>query len=143
MTTAVRPFRIEIPDEQLADLRDRLRRTRWPDAETVDDWSQGVPLAYLQELCHHWSERDDWRRTESRINAIPQFGTENDGVQILFLHVRSPHPGALPLIVTHGWPGSIVEFLKVIGPLTDPSAHGGHRYDAFHLVIPSLPGHSF
>ena len=143
MTTAVRPFRIEIPDEQLADLRDRLRRTRWPDAETVDDWSQGVPLAYLQELCHHWSERYDWRRTESRINAIPQFVTEIDGVEIHFLHVRSPHPGALPLIVTHGWPGSTVEFLKVIGPLTDPVAHRGDAADAFDVVCPSLPGYGF
>jgi pimeloyl-ACP methyl ester carboxylesterase len=143
MSTTVRPFTIEIPDEQLADLRDRLGRTRWPDAETVDDWSQGMPLVYLQELCRHWSERYDWRRTERRINAIPQFVTEIDGVEIHFLHARSPHPGALPLIVTHGWPGSIVEFLKVIGPLTDPVAHGGDAADAFDVVCPSLPGYGF
>ena len=143
MSTAVRPFTIDIPDEQLADLRDRLGRTRWPDAETVDDWSQGMPLAYLQELCRHWSERYDWRRTERRINAIPQFVTEIDGVEIHFLHARSPHPGALPLIVTHGWPGSIVEFLKVIGPLTDPVARGGDAADAFDVVCPSLPGYGF
>ena len=143
MSTAVRPFRIEIPDEQLADLGDRLARTRWPDAETVDDWSQGVPLAYLQELCHHWSQQYDWRRTEERINAIPQYLTEIDGVEIHFLHVRSPHPGALPLVVTHGWPGSVVEFLKIIGPLTDPVADGGDAADAFDVVCPSLPGYGF
>jgi epoxide hydrolase len=143
MSTAVRPFRIDIPDGQLVDLQDRLRRTRWPDAETVDDWSQGVPLSYLQDLCQHWTRRYDWRRAESRINAIPQFATDIDGVEIHFLHARSPHPGALPLIVTHGWPGSIVEFLKVIGPLTDPVAHGGDAADAFDVVCPSLPGYGF
>ena len=113
------PFKIEIPDAELRDLRDRLRRTRWPEAETVDDWSQGVPLAYLRELCAYWADVYDWRATEKRLNALPQFRTEIDGLGIHFLHVRSANPDALPLILTHGWPGSIVEFLKVIGPLTD------------------------
>ena len=143
MPEEVTPFRIEVPDADLRDLRERLGRTRWPEAETVADWSQGVPLAYLRELCGYWAEAYDWRATEARLNALPQFRTELDGLGIHFLHVRSPHPGALPLVITHGWPGSVVEFLKVIGPLTDPTAHGGDAADAFHLVIPSLPGFGF
>jgi pimeloyl-ACP methyl ester carboxylesterase len=139
----VTPFRIEVPEAELRDLRDRLRRTRWPERETVDDWSQGVPLDYLQELCAYWADGYDWRATESRINALPQFRTSIDGVGIHFLHVRSPHPDALPLVLTHGWPGSIVEFLKVLGPLSDPPAHAGDPADAFHIVCPSLPGYAF
>ncbi|HZD70011.1 MAG TPA: alpha/beta fold hydrolase [Actinomycetes bacterium] len=139
----VTPFRIEVPEEALRDLRERLRRTRWPEAETVPDWSQGVPLAYLRELCGHWAERYDWRATEGRLNALPQFRTRIEGLGIHFLHVRSPHPGALPLVLTHGWPGSIVEFLKVIGPLADPTVDGGEAADAFDVVCPSLPGYGF
>jgi pimeloyl-ACP methyl ester carboxylesterase len=139
----VTPFRIEVPQDALGDLRGRLGRTRWPEAETVDDWSQGVPLSYLRELCRHWAEDYDWRATERRLNLLPQFRTEVDGLGIHFLHVRSPHPDAFPVVLTHGWPGSVVEFLKVIGPLTDPTAHGGDAADAFHLVIPSLPGYGF
>jgi epoxide hydrolase len=133
MSDAVTPFRIEIPDSELSDLRDRLRRTRWPDRETVDDWSQGVPLAYVQELCRYWAEEYDWRATEARLNALPQFRTDIDGLGIHFVHVRSARPDALPLVLTHGWPGSIVEFTKVIRPLSD----------AFHVVCPSLPGYAF
>jgi epoxide hydrolase len=143
MSSAVRPFRIETSEAELSTLRERLRTARWPEAETVDDWSQGIPLGYLQDLCHYWAETYDWRLTESRINAIPQFTSELDGLTIHYLHARSPHPGALPLIMTHGWPGSIVEFLKVIGPLTDPVAHGGDAADAFDVVCPSLPGYGF
>jgi pimeloyl-ACP methyl ester carboxylesterase len=139
----VTPYRIEIPDSDLADLRERLLRTRWPEAETVDDWSQGVPLAYLRELCDHWAGQYDWRATEARLNALPQSRIEIDGLGIHVLHARSPRPDALPLVLTHGWPGSIVEFLKVIGPLTDPAAHGGDPADAFHVVCPSLPGYGF
>jgi pimeloyl-ACP methyl ester carboxylesterase len=133
------PFRIDVPDSALADLRERLRNTRWPEREPVEDWSQGVPLAYLQDLCVYWAERYDWRATEARLNALPQFRTEIDGLNIHFLHIRSPHAGALPLLITHGWPGSIVEFLEVIGPLSDPIDPA----DAFHLVIPSLAGYGF
>jgi pimeloyl-ACP methyl ester carboxylesterase len=140
---AVTPFRIDIPQEVLDDLRGRLAGTRWPEAETVDDWSQGVPLAYLRELCDYWADGYDWRATERRLNLLPQFRAELDGLGIHFLHIRSPHPDAFPVIVTHGWPGSVVEFLKVIGPLTDPTAHGGEAADAFHLVVPSLPGYGF
>jgi pimeloyl-ACP methyl ester carboxylesterase len=139
----VTPFRIGIPETELADLRQRLQRVRWPEPEPVTDWSQGVPLAYLQELCRYWADGYDWRATEARLNALPQFLTGIDGLDIHFLHVRSPHPGALPLILTHGWPGSIIEFLKVIGPLSDPTAHGGDAADAFHVVCPSLPGYGF
>jgi len=139
----VTPFRIEIPEDQLRDLRERLERTRWPERETVDDWSQGVPLAYLRELCAYWADGYDWRATEARLNALPQFRTEIDGLGIHVVHVRSPHRDALPLVITHGWPGSIVEFLKVIGPLADPTAHGGDAADAFHVVCPSLPGYGF
>jgi pimeloyl-ACP methyl ester carboxylesterase len=137
------PDRIDVPEADLADLRDRLRRTRWPEPETAADWAQGVPLAYLQDLCRYWADGYDWRATERRLNALPQFRTEVDGVGIHVLHVRSAHPGAFPIVLTHGWPGSIVEFLKVIGPLTDPPAHGGDAADAFHLVCPSLPGYGF
>jgi len=143
VSSAVTPFRIAVDEAALADLRERLRRTRWPEAETVDDWSQGVPLGYLQELCRHWAGAYDWRATEARLNAFPQYRTVIDGLGIHFLHVRSPHPDALPLVITHGWPGSVVEFQKVIGPLTDPAAHGGEPADAFHVVCPSLPGYGF
>jgi epoxide hydrolase len=139
----VEPFHIDVPDAELDDLSGRLNAARWPERETVDDWSQGVPLQYMKELCAYWAAGYDWRATEARLNALPQFRTEIDGLGIHFLHVRSPHPDALPLVTTHGWPGSIVEFLKVIGPLTDPSAHGGDAADAFHVVCPSLPGYGF
>jgi len=137
------PFRIDVPDQDLADLRDRLRRTRWPEPETAGDWSQGVPLGYMEELCGYWAEGYNWRACEARLNALPQFRTGIDGLAIHFLHVRSPVARALPLIITHGWPGSIVEFLKVIGPLTDPARYGGDPADAFHVVCPSLPGYGF
>jgi epoxide hydrolase len=143
MSDEIAPFRIEIPDAELDDLRRRLRDARWPERETVEDWSQGVPLAYLRELCGYWADGYDWRATEARLNALPQFRTDLDGLAIHFLHVRSPHDDALPLVITHGWPGSIVEFLKVLGPLTDPTAHGGEPGDAFHVVCPSLPGYGF
>jgi pimeloyl-ACP methyl ester carboxylesterase len=143
VSSEITPFRIDVPDEALADLRDRLRRTRWPEPETVDDWSQGIPLAYVQELCRYWTDEYDWRRSEARLNAFPQFRTTIDGLGIHFVHVRSPEESALPLIITHGWPGSIVEFHKVIGPLADPAAHGGDPADAFHVVCPSLPGYGF
>jgi epoxide hydrolase len=143
MSGAVVPYRIEVPESELRDLRERLRRTRWPERETVDDWSQGVPLVYLRDLCGYWADGYDWRSTEARLNALPQFHTEIDGLGIHFLHVRSPHDDALPLVITHGWPGSVVEFLKVIGPLTDPTAHAADAADAFHVVCPSLPGYGF
>lgn len=143
MGAGVIPFRVDVPEADLADLRQRIARTRWPEPETAEGWSQGVPLSYLQELSAYWADGYDWREVESRLNALPQFVTEIDGLPIHFLHVRSPHPDALPLIVTHGWPGSVVEFLKVIGPLTDPVAHGGNAADAFHLICPSLPGFGF
>ena len=143
MSGQLTQFHVEIPEAELRDLRERLERTRWPDEETVEDWSQGVPRAYLRDLCGYWAESYDWRATETRLNALPQFRTPIDGLGIHFLHVRSQHTDALPLIITHGWPGSIIEFLKVIGPLTDPTAHGGDAADAFHLVCPSLPGYGF
>ncbi|MGO9911766.1 MAG: epoxide hydrolase family protein [Acidimicrobiales bacterium] len=143
MSDVVEPFRIKTSDAQLQDLRDRLRCTRWPEAETVEDWSQGIPLSYTRELCEYWSKTYDWRRTESRLNALPQFRTELDGLGVHFIHVRSPHPNALPLVITHGWPGSVIEFMKVIGPLTDPVAHGGDAADAFDVVCPSLPGFGY
>ncbi|TVT16310.1 epoxide hydrolase [Amycolatopsis acidiphila] len=133
------PFRIDVPEAELRELRDRLRRTRWPEAETVDDWSQGVPLGYVQDLCRYWAEEYDWRATQARLNALPQYRTEIDGLGISFFHVRSPHPGALPLVLTNGWPGSIIEYLDVIEPLTDPPDPA----DAFHLVLPTLPGYGF
>jgi pimeloyl-ACP methyl ester carboxylesterase len=139
----VTEFRIEAPQAELDDLRARLEHARWPERETVDDWSQGVPLAYLRDLCRYWADGYDWRALERRLNALPQFRTVIDGLGIHFLHVRSPHAAALPLVITHGWPGSIVEFLEVIGPLTDPPAHGGDAADAFDVVCPSLPGYGF
>jgi len=141
--TAVRPFRVEIPQAEVDELRRRIAATRWPEKETVDDGSQGTPLAKLQELVRYWGTDYDCRRFEARLNALPQFVTSLDGLDIHFIHVRSPYPDALPLIMTHGWPGSIVELLKTIGPLTDPTAHGGRAEDAFHLVLPSMPGFGF
>jgi pimeloyl-ACP methyl ester carboxylesterase len=143
MEQALVPFTVAIGDADLGDLVDRLRRTRWPEAEPVDDWSQGVPLAYLQSLCEYWADGYDWRAREARINAFAQFKTSIDSLGVHFLHVRSPNEHALPLVLTHGWPGSVVEFLDVIGPLTDPAAHGGDPADAFHVVCPSLPGYGF
>jgi pimeloyl-ACP methyl ester carboxylesterase len=143
MSDVVTDFRLDVPESELEDLRTRLRNARWPDPETVGDSSQGVPLAYLQDLCRYWAEEYDWRSTEARLNALPQFRTVIDGLGIHFLHVRSKHADAFPLVITHGWPGSIVEFLKVIGPLADPTAHGGDASDAFHVVVPSLPGYGF
>ena len=139
----IRPFRAEIPEEAIADLRRRIAATRWPDKETVADQSQGAQLDKLQALVHYWGTDYDWRRAEAKLNALPQFITQVDGLDIHFIHVRSRHKDALPLIVTHGWPGSVLELLKVIEPLTDPTAHGGAAQDAFHLVIPSLPGYGF
>ena len=143
MSDGVTPFRIDTSDADLRDLRERLERTRWPDGETVEDWSKGVPLAYLKDLCGYWADGYDWRATERRLNVLPQFRTIIDGLGIHFLHVRSLHAEALPLVITHGWPGSIIEFLKVIGPLTDPTAHGAAAVDAFHVICPSLPGYGF
>ena len=143
MAAPITPFRIQVNETDLDDLRERLRRTRWPEPETVDDWSQGVPLAFLRRLCDHWADGYDWRAAEARLNTFPQYRTEIDGLGIHFVHARSPHRDALPLVITHGWPGSVVEFQKVIGPLTDPTAHGGERADAFHVVCPSLPGYGW
>jgi epoxide hydrolase len=141
--TTIRPFRIDIPQADLDDLRQRLHRTRWPDELPGVGWTRGVPLGYLKELAGYWADGYDWRKQEAALNEHPQFTTTIDGTGVHFLHVRSPQSDALPLVLTHGWPGSIVEFLNVIGPLTDPAAHGGDPADAFHLVIPSLPGHGF
>ena len=138
-SVAIRPFRIHVPQAALDDLRRRIAATRWPDKETVADQSQGAQLARLQELVHYWGSGYSWRKLEAKLNALPQFVTTIDGVDIYFIHVRSRHPNALPLLVTHGWPGSIIEQLKIIGPLTDPTAHGGSAEDAFDVVIPSLP----
>jgi len=142
-STEIRPFRIAVPEADLTDLRDRLARTRWPDELPGVGWDRGVPLTYLRELVEYWSTGYDWREQEARLNAFPQFTTTIDGQDIHFLHVRSPEPDAMALVLTHGWPDSIVEFLDVIGPLTDPRAYGGDPADAFHLVIPSLPGYGF
>src|ERR671932_291878 len=139
----VRPFSIDVPEEDLDDLRQRIAATRWPSKELVEDRSQGVQLATMQELTRYWATDYDWRKGETRLNALPQFTTEIDGVDIHFIHVRSPHENALPLIMTHGWPGSVVELLETVGPLTDPTAHGGRAEDAFDLVLPSLPGYGF
>jgi pimeloyl-ACP methyl ester carboxylesterase len=141
--TEIRPFHVEVPEEQLEDLRRRIAATRWPEKETVADESQGVQLATMQELVRYWGSEYDFRRFEARLNAVPQFITEIDGLDIHFIHVKSPHENALPLIITHGWPGSIIEMLNVIGPLTDPTAHGGSAEDAFDVVIPSIPGYGF
>jgi pimeloyl-ACP methyl ester carboxylesterase len=143
VSNAVKPFRIAVGDDVLADLKARLGHTRWPEAEPVDDWSQGVPIKWLQEVCRYWGETYDWRKREAQLNRFPQFTTEVDGLDIHFVHARSPHPNALPLVITHGWPGSIVEFHKVIEPLVDPTAHGGDAGDAFHVICPSLPGFGF
>jgi len=139
----IRPFSIEIPQGDLDELRRRITATRWPSKELVDDRSQGVQLATIQELARYWTMDYDWRACEAKLNALPQFTTEIDGVEIHFIHVRSPHEDAMPLIMTHGWPGSVVELLETVGPLTDPTAHGGQAEDAFHLVLPSLPGYCF
>jgi pimeloyl-ACP methyl ester carboxylesterase len=141
--TAIRPFRVDMPEGALADLRRRIAATRWPDRETVADDSQGVRLELMQELAGYWGTGYDWRKCEARLNDLPNFVTDVDGLDIHFIHVRSPHEDALPLIVTHGWPGSIIEQLKIIDPLTNPTAHGASAEDAFHLVIPSLPGYGF
>ncbi len=141
--TEIRPFRLEVPQDRIDDLHARLDRVRWPERETVDDWSQGVPLAALQDLAAYWRHGYDWRGCEARLNAAGQFVTGIDGLDIHFLHIRSPHPQAAALVLTHGWPGSVIEFLDVIGPLADPVAHGGRAEDAFHLVVPSLPGYGF
>ena len=137
---AIRPFQVGFSDAELADLRRRINATRWPERETVTDDSQGVQLATMQELARYWATDYDWRKCEAKLNALPHFITEIDGLDIHFIHVRSKHEDALPLIVTHGWPGSIIEQLKIIDPLTNPTAHGASASDAFHLVIPSLPG---
>src|SRR5262245_28886486 len=139
----IHPFTIDIAQADLDDLRDRLARTRWPNQLAGIGWSRGVPLSYLKELAEYWRASYDWREHEARLNMFPQFTTEIDGQSIHFLHVRSSEPDALPLVLTHGWPGSFVEFLKIIGPLADPRAHGGDATDAFHLVIPSIPGFGF
>jgi len=141
--TAIRPFRIEVPEEQLAELRRRIAATRWPTRELVGDRSQGVQLATITALARFWETEHDWRACEARLNALPQFTTEIDGVDIHFIHVRSPHEHAMPLVMTHGWPGSVVELLEVVAPLTDPTAHGGRPDDAFDLVLPSVPGYGF
>ena len=140
---SIRPFRVNIPQDALDDLRRRIASTRWPDKETVADRSQGAQLADLQQLVRYWGTAYDWRKVEAKLNSLPQFVTTIDGVDIHFIHVRSKNPNALPLIITHGWPGSIIEQLKIIGPLTDPAAHGGSAADAFDVVIPSLPGYGF
>jgi pimeloyl-ACP methyl ester carboxylesterase len=139
----VHPFQVEIPDEALDDLRRRIAATRWPSKELVGDRSQGVQLATLQELARYWTTDYDWRKAEAKLNALPQFKTEIDGVDVHFIHVKSEHDNALPLIMTHGWPGSVIELLETVGPLTDPTAHGGNAEDAFHLVLPSVPGYGF
>jgi pimeloyl-ACP methyl ester carboxylesterase len=140
---AIRPFRVDVPDEALAEMRTRIAATVWPERETVPDSSQGVPLATMQELARYWATDYDWRTCEAKLNALPQFVTEIDGLDIHFIHVRSQHDNALPLVVNHGWPGSVVEQLKIIDPLVNPTAHGGSESDAFHVVIPSMPGYGF
>src|SRR5262249_55222137 len=137
----IRPFHVDVPEEDLTDLRQRIAATRWPEKETVADQSQGVPLAMSQELARYWATEYDWRTCEEKLNALPQFMTEIDGLDIHFIHIRSEHDDALPLIVSHGWPGSIIEQLKIIGRLTNPTAHGASAADAFHVVIPSMPGY--
>ncbi|HXV35234.1 MAG TPA: epoxide hydrolase N-terminal domain-containing protein, partial [Gaiellaceae bacterium] len=141
--TDIRPFQVEIPQEQIDDLRRRIAATRWPSKELVPDRSQGVQLATIRALADYWANEYDFGRLEARLNAQPQFTTQIDGVDIHFIHVKSRHENALPLVMTHGWPGSVIELLETIGPLTDPTAHGGQAEDAFHLVLPSLPGYGF
>ena len=136
-------FKIDFLEADIEDLRTRIQNSRWPEKETVDDWSQGVPLDYLQDLCGYWASNYDWLKTQDRLNDIPQFKTDINGLSIHFMHVRSPHKNAKPILITHGWPGSIIEFLKVIEPLTEPTKHGGSEADAFHAVFPSLPGYGF
>jgi pimeloyl-ACP methyl ester carboxylesterase len=143
IATEVRPFHVDIPDEELAELRRRIATTRWPSKELVEDPSQGVQLATMRKLARYWETDHDWRKAEAKLNALPQFTTEIDGLDIHFIHVKSAHDNALPLIITHGWPGSVIELLEVVGPLTDPTAHGGRAEDAFDLVLPSLPGYGF
>src|SRR5258706_6987675 len=143
MDDDIATFRIAVDEEILRDLRQRLRAARWPEEEVVDDWSQGVPRAWLQSICGYWADGYDWRAREAALNRFPQFTTPIDGLDIHFIHARSPHADALPLVMTHGWPGSIVEFHKVIEPLTDPTTHGGDAADAFHVVCPTLPGFGF
>jgi pimeloyl-ACP methyl ester carboxylesterase len=140
---SIRPFQLSFPEAELTELRQRIKATRWPERETVTDDSQGVQLATMQRLAGYWATEHDWRKCEARLNDLPHFVTEIDGLDIHFIHVRSKHENALPLIVTHGWPGSVIEQLKIVGPLTDPTAHGGSASDAFHLVIPSMPGYGF
>ena len=140
---AIRPFHVDIPDDALEDLRRRIAATRLPSKELVPDRSQGVQLETIQELARYWATEYDWRRCEARLNALPQFKTEIDGVDVHFIHVQSRHEDALPLVITHGWPGSVIELLETVGPLTDPTAHGGRAEDAFHLVLPSVPGYGF
>src|SRR5213079_384819 len=142
-TDTIRPFQFHASDEDLADLRQRIKATRWPEKEPVADFSQGVPLATMQKLARYWTTEYDWRKVETKLNSYPQFITEIDGLDIHFIHAKSKHDNALPLIITHGWPGSVIEQLKVIEPLTDPTAHGGTAADAFHVVVPSLPGYGF
>jgi pimeloyl-ACP methyl ester carboxylesterase len=141
--TSIQPFHVDVPDEAIEDLRRRIAVTRWPSRELVDDRSQGVQLATVQELARYWTTDYDWRKCEARLNALPQFTTEIDGEDIHFIHAKSQHEDAMPLIMTHGWPGSVIELLETVGPLTDPTAHGGSPEDAFHLVLPSLPGYGF
>lgn len=143
MSKAIKPFKIQISDAALKDLRDRLSRTRFPDEVNDNDWSYGTSLTYLKELCEYWGQKFDWRAQEAALNHFPQFTTEIGGLNLHFVHVRSKEPDALPLIITHGWPGSVIEFRKIIGPLTDPVAHGGAAQDAFHVVCPSMPGYGF
>src|ERR1700727_330749 len=142
MSDDVSAFRVDVPEAALADLRERLRRTRWPEPETVTDWSQGTPLAYAREVCRYWLQEYEWPAAQARLNRFPQYLTRISDLDVHFVHVRSPHPGATPLVMTHGWPGSVVEFRKVIEPLTDPVAFGGTAADAFHVVCPTLPGTS-
>src|SRR5579862_5486123 len=141
--SAIRPFRVNVPDAELTELRRRILATKWPERETVTDASQGVQLATTQALARYWATEYDWRKIEAKLNALPQFITEIDGLDIHFIHVRSKHQNGLPLIVTHGWPGSIIEQMKIIDPLTNPTAHGGNVSDAFDVVIPSMPGYGF
>ena len=143
MSDNIKPFKVAIADAELQDLKQRITRTRWPERETVDDWTQGMPLAYTRELAEYWGGEYDWRRFERRLNEWPHFSTEINGIDIHFIHRRSPQPDALPLIISHGWPGSVAEFHKVIDALADPAAHGGKAEDAFHVVVPSLPGYGF
>jgi len=142
-TPAVRSFHINVPEEDLDEMRRRIATARWSSKELVADQSQGVQMATMQELARYWATEYDWRKCEAKLNALPQFKTEIDGLDIHFIHVKSPHENAMPLIITHGWPGSVIEMLEVVGPLTDPTAHGGDADDAFDLVLPSLPGYGF